>query len=60
MKIRKMRDIPIAISLNPDSKFVVIEFEMSRPAIVLDRSQLEYAAASIAQIYGIDKMMNIK
>ncbi len=59
MNISKISDVPKALALNPDAKFVVIEFEMSQPAIVLDRSQLDYAANSIAQVYGIDKMMNI-
>jgi len=60
MKIGRMSDIPKAMALNPDSKFVIIEFEMSGPAIVLDKNQLDYTAASIAKIYGIEKMTNIK
>jgi hypothetical protein len=59
MKIKEMKDVPAALALNPDSKFVVIEFEMDKPAIVLDRSQLEKAGKAIAQNYGIDKLMNI-
>ncbi|MEN6384019.1 MAG: hypothetical protein ABFD79_02355 [Phycisphaerales bacterium] len=59
MKIRDMSDIPAAIASKPESKFIVIEFEMDKPAIVLDRGQLEAAGNSISQIYGIGKLMNI-
>jgi hypothetical protein len=58
-KIRRMSDIPAALAAKPDSKFVVIEFEMDKPAIVLDRSQLENAGKTISQLYGIEKLMNI-
>ncbi|HAL45385.1 MAG: hypothetical protein A2Y12_09035 [Planctomycetes bacterium GWF2_42_9] len=59
MKIKEMKDVPIALALNPESKFIVIEFEMDKPAIVLDRSQLENAGKMISQTYGIGKLMNI-
>lgn len=59
MKINSIKDVPEALSLNPESKFHVIEFEMEQPAIVLDRSQLDSAGISIAQNYGIDKIYNI-
>jgi hypothetical protein len=59
MKIRRMSDIPKALAVNPDSKFIVIEFEMEKPAVVLSRIEIDKANESIAQIYGIDKLMNI-
>ena len=59
MKIHSMSDIPKALAQNPQEKFDVIEFEMDKPAIVLDRSQLDLAAGAISQNYGINKLMNI-
>jgi len=59
MKIRSMKDIPVALALNPQAKYDVIEFEMEQPAIVLDRSQLNSAGLEIAKNYGIDKLSNI-
>jgi hypothetical protein len=60
MKISSMRDLPIAFALNPQEKYIVIEFELDEPKIVLDRSKLPQADATIAQTYGIDKSANIK
>ncbi|MFA5291859.1 MAG: hypothetical protein WC496_02365 [Phycisphaerae bacterium] len=59
MKIGSMKDIPVALALNQQAKYDLIEFEMSQPAIVLDRSQLNSAGLEIAQNYGIDKLSNI-
>jgi len=59
MKISSMKDIPQALALNPQEKYHVIKFEIDRPDIVLDRSQLESADFAIAQNYGIDKLFNI-
>ncbi|MHB9070284.1 MAG: PDZ domain-containing protein [Sedimentisphaerales bacterium] len=60
MKISSMRDLPAAFALNPQDKYDVLEFELDEPKIVLDRSKLPQADATIAQTYGIDKPANIK
>lgn len=59
MKIKQMSDIPKALAEKADSKFIVIEFEMNKPAIVLDRSQLDAANQQLSKNYGIEKLMNI-
>ena len=60
MKIRSMKDVPQALTLNPQEKFNVIEFELDQPKIVLDRAKLQQADTLIAKTYGIDKSANIK
>ncbi|MDD5010703.1 MAG: hypothetical protein PHQ00_01100 [Phycisphaerae bacterium] len=59
MKISSVNDIPQALALNPQEKYHIIKFEMDRPDIVLDRSQLESADAVLARNYGINKLSNI-
>ena len=59
MKIRSMKDIPQALTLNPKEKYNVIEFELDQPKIVLDRAKLQQADMLIAKTYGIDKLANI-
>jgi hypothetical protein len=60
MKIGSMKDIPKALALNPNAKYDVIEFELDKPKIVLDRSKMQQANLTIAKTYGIDKPANIK
>jgi hypothetical protein len=59
MKIRSMKDIPEALALNPQGKYDVIEFELDKPKLVLDRSKLPQANMIISKTYGIDKSANI-
>jgi len=59
MKIVSMSDVTKALSLNPDAKYDIIEFEMGNPAIVLDRSTRNAEDMQISQMYGIDKLYNI-
>ncbi|MGA2914503.1 MAG: hypothetical protein ABSE89_00540 [Sedimentisphaerales bacterium] len=60
MKIGSMKDIPKALSLNPNAKFDLIEFELNEPKIVLDRAKMPAANLAIAKNYGIDKSVNIR
>jgi hypothetical protein len=60
MKIGSMKDIPAALTLNPETKYDVIEFELNEPKIVLDRAKMQEANLTIAKTYGIDKPVNIK
>jgi S1-C subfamily serine protease len=60
MKIGSMKDIPKALALNPNAKYDIIEFELSKPKIVLDRGKMPEANLTIAKTYGIDKPANIK
>ena len=59
MKIRSMKDIPQALALNPQGKYDVIEFELDKPKLVLDRSKLPQANMIISKTYGISKSVNI-
>ncbi|MCJ7777348.1 MAG: hypothetical protein MUP16_03445, partial [Sedimentisphaerales bacterium] len=59
MKIRSMKDIPVALTLNPETKYDVIEFELDQPKIILDRATMQSANLTIAKTYGIDKSANI-
>jgi S1-C subfamily serine protease len=60
MKIRCMKDIPTALALKPEAKYDVIEFELDRPKIILDRAKMQEANQAIARNYGIDKLVNIR
>jgi hypothetical protein len=60
MKIRKFADIRTARTLNPDSPFDVVEFELNNPKIVIPRKIAAMYDPQIAKIYGIQKMENIK
>ena len=60
MKIRKFSDIKTARTLNPDSPFDVVEFELDNPKIVIPRQMAAMYDPQIAKIYGIQKMENIK
>jgi len=59
MKIRSMKDIPVALTLNPETKYDVIEFELDQPKIILDRATMQSANLIIEKTYGIDKSVNI-
>jgi hypothetical protein len=60
MKIRKFSDIKTARTLNPNSPFDVVEFELDSPKIVIPRQMAAMYDPQIAKIYGIQKMENIK
>ncbi len=59
MKIRSMKDVPKALTLNPEAKYDVIEFELDKPKIILDRAKMQIENSIIAKTYGIDKSANI-
>ncbi len=58
--ISSLADFLKARTLNPDSKYDVIEFENDYPTVVIDRSGLPQADMLIAQRYGIRTPMNVK
>jgi hypothetical protein len=60
MKIGSIKDIPKALALNPGAKYDIIEFELNKPKIILDRAKMQTANQIIAKTYGIDKLANIK
>lgn len=60
MKIGSMRDIPKALTLNPDAKYDMIEFELNQPKVVLDRAKIQAENQLITKTYGIDKQANIR
>ena len=59
MKIRSIADVKNAMTLNPESKYHVIEFEMDNPTVVIPRENLSVADMLIARNYGIQKLVNL-
>jgi hypothetical protein len=60
MKIRNFDDILTAKTLNPDSPFDVVEFELDYPKLVIPRKIAQMMDPQIAKVYGIQKMENVK
>jgi len=60
MEIRRLEDIAVARTLNPQSPFDVIEFEQDSPTVVIPRAELAAADAMIAQRYGIGELSHFE
>ncbi len=59
LEIRQMSDLLTAVSENPESPFHVVEFEMDYPTLIIPKQNLDQIDQAIAQIYGIQKTVNI-
>jgi hypothetical protein len=59
-KIRKFDDILEARTINPDSPFDVVEFELDSPKLIIPRQIAKAMDSQIAKVYGIQKMENTK
>jgi len=60
MKIQKIEDILEAQKAAAMSPYDVVEFEMYQPKVIIPRENLTLFNEKIAQIYGIDKLYNIR
>jgi hypothetical protein len=60
MKIKEFKDLLVARTLNPESPFDVVEFELDSPKVVIPRQMAKILDPQIAKNYGIQKMENIK
>lgn len=59
-KIQKIEDILEAQKAAAMSPFDVVEFEMYQPKVIIPRENLTLFNEKITQIYGIDKLYNIR
>ena len=59
MPIADFADVIAAQKLNPESKYDLIEFEFDNPTLVIRRDRRAVAEATIGQLYGIDKLVNV-
>ncbi|MBC8378110.1 MAG: hypothetical protein H8E62_02960 [Planctomycetes bacterium] len=59
-KISSIEELIDAISSDKDAEFLVIEFEMDSPKVIIPRLQLDIENMKIAQLYGIPQMSNIE
>ena len=59
MNIHSIEDILKAQTLNPDSLFDVVEFEMDSPTVVIARNQIAPANRFVGTSYGVRKLLNI-
>ncbi len=57
--ISSMEDIQTAQKLIPESKYDVIEFELDRPAVVIEREQIQVDDIFVQKNYGITKLLNV-
>lgn len=59
VEINQMSDILTALNAAPESPFLVVEFEMNYPTVVIPKENLERTDQMIFQLYGIPKPSNI-
>lgn len=59
-KVTDFQDILDAYSNTADSEFIVFEFEMNSPTLVIPKAELNMANMFISQVYGIPKMQHIE
>lgn len=58
-KITAIEDAVRIINASDASETLAIRFEMDSPEVIIPRQQLNLANAQVAQLYGIQKMMNV-
>jgi hypothetical protein len=59
-EIIRLSDILEAQKLNPESKYDIVEFEQDYPTVVISRTELQLADITIAQTYGIEKLVHVE
>lgn len=58
-KIKSIKEFVDTINSNTEDDFIVVEFEMDTPKVIIPRARLNLENMKIAQIYGISKSWNI-
>ena len=58
--VKSIKDILDAAGSSDNSEFLVIEFEMNSPTVVINKSQLPMESMRVAQMYGIPVLNNVE